>query len=130
MFQQLKIPQFTVNEYGILTNAAYTATPIIRTHYIASNQTWTNDKLSFINVFAIIPGVTLTLPGASIENCGKLIFAKKAYQGSAAYISGYITACNSYGTSASTKSIDLINSSIFVCMDNGSNYSWVHFYCG
>ena len=129
-YQQLKIPQFTVNSYGILTNAEYTATPIIRTHYISSNQTWTNDKLSFINVFAIIPGVTLTLPGASIENCGKLIFAKKAYQGSAAYISGYITACNSYGTSASTRSIDLVNSSIFVCMNNGSNYSWVHFYCG
>lgn len=130
MFQQLKIPQFTINEYGILTNATYTATPIIRTHYIGSNQTWTNDNLSFINVFAVIPGVTLTLPGASIENCGKLIFAKKAYQGSAAYISGYITACNSYGTSASTRSVDLINSSIFVCMYNGSSYSWVHFYCG
>ena len=129
--QSIQVPELAINAQGLITKASLKNVPITGSFYIASNKTLANSDLSFITSIAIAPGYTVTFPTPSASNEGKIIFVKAAYGNSARYVSGKIAACNSICSTASTTTIDIgYYSRIFVCMDYGSGYAWVDYYCG
>ena len=129
--QSIKVPELAINAQGLITKASLKNVPITGSFYITSNKTLANSDLSFITSIAIAPGYTVTFPTPSASNEGKIIFVKAAYGNSARYVSGKIAACNSICSTASTTTIDIgYYSRIFVCMDYGSGYAWVDYYCG
>lgn len=129
--QSIQVPELAINTQGLITKASLKNVPITGSFYIASNKTLANSDLSFITSIAIAPGYTVTFPTPSASNEGKIIFVKAAYGNSARYVSGKIAACNSICSTASTTTIDIgYYSHIFVCMDYGSGFAWVDYYCG
>ena len=129
--QSIQVPELAINTQGLITKASLKNVPITGSFYITSNKTLANSDLSFITSIAIAPGYTVTFPTPSASNEGKIIFVKAAYGNSARYVSGKIAACNSICSTASTTTIDIgYYSRIFVCMDYGSGYAWVDYYCG
>lgn len=129
--QSIQVPELAINAQGLITKASLKNVPITGSFYIASNKTLSNSNLSFITSIAIAPGYTVTFPTPSDSNEGKIIFVKAAYGNSARYVSGKIATCNSICSTASTTTIDIgYYSHIFVCMDYGSGFAWVDYYCG
>jgi hypothetical protein len=101
------------------------------TSYISGTLSLSESTALSNQIYILYNGATLNLPTPTDNLVGVILFVKNAYS-SNSKVYGDIANCNDTIANSGYKTITLTSqhSAFFICMKYGSNFAWVHFYCG